>query len=186
MNGVNIMEKPKLLLHSCCGPCSTSVLERLLDDYDITVFFYNPNITDPEEYEKRKASQINFLNSYGKSIDFMEGDYDVESFYKGVKGLENEPEGGRRCIKCFRLRLKETAKMAKMLGIKNFSTTLSVSPHKSYQDIKAIGTEYEEKDLNFLKEDFKKKDGFSRSIQLSKEYGLYRQSYCGCKFSKIK
>ena len=180
------MEKPKLLLHSCCGPCSTSVLERLLDDYNITVFFYNPNITDPEEYEKRKASQIYFLKGYGKSIDFLEGDYDVENFYEEVKGLENEPEGGRRCIKCFRLRLKKTAEMAKSLGIKNFSTTLSVSPHKSYQDIKAIGSELEGVDLIFIKEDFKKKDGFSRSIQLSKEYGLYRQRYCGCEFSKTK
>ena len=188
---VESVEKPALLLHSCCGPCSTAVIERLVDDYDITVYFYNPCITDWDEYEKRRENQIRFIEHYNihlggtSKIHFIEGDYDPENYFKAVAGHETEPEGGSRCTICFTQRLEKTAETAALGGYPLFTTTLTVSPHKNYPLISAIGTGAAEKyGVEFLDLDFKKKAGFQRSIQMSKEYELYRQNYCGCEFSK--
>lgn len=183
--------KPALLLHSCCGPCSTSVIERLAPDYDITVFFYNPCITDVVEYEKRKASQIKFIEEFNlqsgdvRQIHFMEGEYEPEEFYRLTSGYEGEPEGGKRCTICFRQRLAQTASRAKVTGHSVFTTTLTVSPHKDYLLVSKIGKDLAEKyGIECLDLDFKKKAGFQRSIQLAKEHGLYRQNYCGCQYSR--
>lgn len=183
--------KPALLLHSCCGPCSTTVVERLVDEFDITVFFYNPCITDEEEYQRRKISQIKFIEEFNREnagkvvIRFKEGDYRPSEFFKLTKGLENEPEGGERCKVCFRHRLEKTSEMSVITGNEYFGTTLTVSPHKNYKLISQIGNEIAMKYGNtFLDRDFKKKDGFKRSVELSKKYGLYRQNYCGCEYSK--
>lgn len=188
--GEEIM-RPAVLLHSCCGPCSTSVIERLAPDYDVTVFFYNPCITDQEEYEKRRESQIKFIEQFNQKlgglqkIHFIEGDYKVEEYFQLASPYSNEPEGGARCTVCFEMRLRETAKTAKKKGYGLFATTLTVSPHKNYPLISEIGNRLaQEEGLEFLDMDFKKKAGFQRSIQLSKEYGLYRQNYCGCEYSK--
>lgn len=185
------MSKNRLLLHSCCGPCSTACIERLLPDYNVTVFFYNPNITDREEYEKRKEAQLKFINLYNEKlsdkdkIQFIEGEYLPEEFYDVASEYASEPEGGVRCTECFKLRLERTAQAALRTGNTVFGTTLTVSPHKNYNLISAIGWELSVKyNLEFLDMDFKKKAGFQRSIQMSKEYGLYRQNYCGCEFSK--
>ena len=185
------LTKPELLLHSCCGPCSTAVIERLMPDYKITVFYFNPCITDREEYEKRKAIQIAFIDAFNREtpcvgkVKFIEGDYKPEVYFERVKGLEGEPEGGKRCEVCFRQRLEETARMAKSLEMDCFTTTLTISPHKDYEIISGIGKELEEElGVEFLDIDFKKKAGFQRSIQLAKKHGLYRQDYCGCEFSK--
>ena len=184
-------EKNRLLLHSCCGPCSTACIERLAGDYKITVFFYNPNITERAEYELRRENQLRFIELYNQQaaedqqIDFIEGEYLPEDFFRAAQGLEDEPEGGSRCTECFRLRLERTAQAAVRTGNTIFGTTLTVSPHKSYALMSALGCELAEKyALEFLDLDFKKKAGFQRSIQLSKEYGLYRQNYCGCEFSR--
>ena len=183
--------KRRVLLHSCCGPCSTAVIERLLPDYKVTVFFYNPNITDRDEYEKRKANQIKFIEAFNQEVPeedkvvFIEGEYLPEDFFDVAEGLEDCPEGGERCTECFKLRLDRTAKAALVMGYPLFGTTLTVSPHKNYQLISAIGTELGDVyGLEFLDMDFKKKAGFQRSIELSKKYELYRQNYCGCEFSK--
>ena len=185
------VSKNRLLLHSCCGPCSTACIERLLPDYNVTVFFYNPNITDREEYEKRKEAQLKFINLYNEKlsdkdkIQFIEGEYLPEEFYDVASEYASEPEGGVRCTECFKLRLERTAQAALRTGNTVFGTTLTVSPHKNYNLISAIGWELSVKyNLEFLDMDFKKKAGFQRSIQMSKEYGLYRQNYCGCEFSK--
>lgn len=185
------VEKKKLLLHSCCGPCSTSCIERLVNEYYITVFFYNPNITDLKEYEKRKETQIKFINSYNlkledeKKIKYIEGEYNPSDYFDFVKGLENEKEGGKRCTECFKLRLHRTAEVAKDLNFDYFATTLTVSPHKNSPLISLIGNVISnELKIAYLDMDFKKKDGYKRSIELSKEYDLYRQNYCGCEFSK--
>ena len=181
---------PRLLLHSCCGPCSTSVIERLAPHYRITVFYFNPCITEEEEYIKRRENQKAFIKSFNETsslepIGFLEGDYVPAEYFARVKGLEDAPEGGARCRVCFRQRLEETAKTAKDMKMDFFGTTLTVSPHKDYQVISEIGKELAELyEIEFLDMDFKKKAGFQRSIQLSKEYGLYRQDYCGCIFSK--
>lgn len=187
------VEKPKLLLHSCCGPCSTSVIERLAATYKITVFYYNPNIHDAAEYEKRRDTQIDFISKlndsdlYEDKIEFTEGEYDTESFFEVSAGLEDENEGGARCEKCFRLRLERTAAHAKTHGFDTFATTLTVSPYKNYKVITEIGQDIAFKyGLSYLDMDFKKKDGYKRSIELSKQYGLYRQHYCGCAFSMPK
>ncbi len=186
-----VKEKPKLLLHSCCGPCSTAVIERLMGSYDVTIFFYNPNITEKEEYEKRKAAQLEFLEAYNQKVEeedkvtFVEGEFFPDEFFRMVKGLEEEPEGGKRCTECFRLRLERTAAEAKLNGYELFGTTLTVSPHKNYLLISKIGKDFAlNYGLSFLDMDFKKKAGYQRSVELSKEYGLYRQNYCGCCFSK--
>ena len=189
-------EKPSLLLHSCCGPCSTSVVERLAEEFNITVFFYNPCITDEEEYKRRKESQIKFIETFNNErldamnqtdrgvIHFIEGPYNPGSFLELCKGYESEPEGGARCSLCFRQRLEKTAETAGMAGCDYFGTTLTVSPHKNYKLISEIGKEIALKyQLTFLDRDFKKQNGFKRSIELSKQYGLYRQNYCGCCFS---
>lgn len=185
------VEKRNLLLHSCCGPCSTACIERLIPDFHVTVFYYNPNITDKDEYEKRKESQIKFIKEYNQKlkeedqINFIEGEYLPEDYFQVVKGLEDEPEGGKRCTECFKLRLERAAQVAKDSGFTLFGTTLTVSPHKNYTLISAIGIELAKAyELEFLDMDFKKKDGFRRSIELSKEYELYRQNYCGCEYSK--
>ena len=185
------VSKNRLLLHSCCGPCSTACIERLLPDYNVTVFFYNPNITDREEYEKRKEAQLKFINLYNEKlsdkdkIQFIEGEYLPEEFYDVASEYASEPEGGVRCTECFKLRLERTAQAALRTGNTVFGTTLTVSPHKNYNLISAIGWELSVKyNLEFLDMDFKKKAGFQRSIHMSKEYGLYRQNYCGCEFSK--
>ena len=184
-------EKRRILLHSCCGPCSTACIERLLPDYKVTIFFYNPNITDRDEYEKRKANQIKFIEAFNEDVSdedkvvFIEGEYLPEDFFDVAKGLEDCPEGGERCTECFKLRLDRTAKAASVMGYPIFGTTLTVSPHKNYQLISAIGTNLADVyELEFLDMDFKKKAGFQRSIELSKKYELYRQNYCGCEFSK--
>ncbi len=184
-------KKQKLLLHSCCGPCSTSVIDSLIDEFDIDVFYYNPNITDAEEYERRKANQKKFIEEYNKNnqdkkpIHFIEGDFNTEVFFNATKGLEKEKEGGKRCTQCFILRMDESAKQAKAGGYDCFGTTLTVSPHKNYPLISSIGEKIgKEYQVEFLDRDFKKKNGYGRSVALSKEYDLYRQKYCGCEFSK--
>ena len=183
--------KPELLLHSCCGPCSTSVIERLVDEFNVTVFFYNPCITDEEEYRRRREAQIQFIEQFNEEnagrcrIVFREGDYCPGAFLEATAGLGNEPEGGARCEVCFRQRLEKTAAAACISGADYFGTTLTVSPHKDYKLISEIGRELALKySLSFLDRDFKKKDGFARSIQLSRKYSLYRQNYCGCKYSE--
>ena len=186
------IQRRRVLLHSCCGPCSSAVIERLLPDYDITVFFYNPCITDREEYERRKESQIKLIQAMNEasclgagSLDFVEGTYDPEIFLDRARGLKEEPEGGARCTMCFQLRRARTAAYAASHGYSIFGTTLTVSPHKNYALITEIGNRCaEEYGIEYLDRDFKKKAGFQRSVQLSKEYGLYRQDYCGCEFSR--
>jgi predicted adenine nucleotide alpha hydrolase (AANH) superfamily ATPase len=185
----NITERKRLLLHSCCGPCSTAVIERLIGDWDLTVFYYNPNITDPAEYRHRKEEQIRFLWEFHEKthcgVAFMEGDYEPESFFRVAEGLETEPEGGVRCAACFQLRLSRTAALARELGFDAFDTTLSVSPYKNYDVISKIGRGLEERyGVRYLAGNYKKKDGYRRSVELSRDYGLYRQHYCGCVFSE--
>lgn len=186
-----MVRKPSLLLHSCCGPCSTAVTERLVDEFDVTVFFYNPCITDEEEYRKRKEAQLSFIDKFNEEkmgeakLRFKEGDYRPSEFFKAVTGLEEEPEGGARCTVCFTQRLEKTAEIARLEGYDYFGTTLTVSPHKNYKMISEIGRSIALKyGLSFLDRDFKKKDGFKRSIELSKKYELYRQNYCGCEYSR--
>lgn len=179
----NLDDHNKLLLHSCCGPCSSSVIERLRDYFDITVIYYNPNIEPKEEYEKRKSEQLRLLNELG--IKFMDIDYLNNEYHKKIKGYENEPENGLRCPLCFELRLDKTASKAKENNFDYFGTTLTVSPHKNSKIINEIGLKLEEKyRVKFLLSDFKKEDGYKRSIELSKKYDLYRQDYCGCLYSK--
>lgn len=185
------IEKPKLLLHSCCGPCSTAVVERLTEEFDVTVFFYNPCITEEEEYQRRRNTQLEFIDKYNKEnaglvkIHYKEVDYRPTEFLEAVRGLEKEPEGGERCSVCFRQRLEKTAEEASLSGYEIFGTTLTVSPHKNYKLISQIGREIALRyGLGFLDRDFKKKNGFAKSIELSRKYGLYRQNYCGCRYSK--
>lgn len=178
---------PTLLLHVCCAPCSSYCLEYLSKYFRITVFYYNPNISRSEEYEyrlseeKRLLSQMPFINP----VKFIDSTYNPNVFYNAVKGLEKEPEGGKRCAECFRLRLSETARKAKELSFDYFTTTLTISPLKNAQLLNEIGAEYAEKyGINWLYSDFKKREGYKRSIVLSNEYNLYRQNYCGCIFSE--
>ncbi len=176
--------KPTLLLHACCGPCSSYVLEYLSAYFDITLFFYNPNIYPKEEYLHRLETEKQLLDQTGWA-KLMEGSYDHSAFLAAVKGLEGEPEGGARCEFCFRLRMEEAAGAAKAGGFDYFATTLSVSPHKDAALLGRIGEELEAKyGVKHLPSDFKKREGYKRSVQLSYEYGLYRQSYCGCEFSQ--
>lgn len=174
----------KMLLHSCCGPCSSAVLERLINDYDVTIIYYNPNIYPAEEYEKRKAEQIRLIKLAYPNVKMIDCDYNQSDYFNYVCGLENEKEGGARCTKCFELRLGYTAKKAKELGFDCFTTTLSVSPYKNSKLLNEIGKRLEnEIGIKYIEADFKKKNGYLRSIELSKKYNLYRQHYCGCKFS---
>ena len=179
--------KPRLLLHACCAPCSSYVLEYLSEYFEITVFFYNPNITEREEYNKRSTEIERLISElpHKNEIHLLYGKYDPESFLEMSKGFENLPEGGERCFRCYRLRLNETAIAAKDGGFDYFTTTLSISPHKNAAKLNEIGKELSEKyDIPYLFSDFKKKNGYKRSCELSAVYGLYRQSYCGCGFSK--
>lgn len=205
---------PTLLLHSCCAPCSSYVLEYLSKYFRITVLYYNPNIYPPEEYWKRVEEQKNFISKFsertmeeredidgqpseydsGESqktactfhpIDFVEGSFKQDRFYEVVKGLEDVPEGGERCFLCYEMRLREAAKYARQHHLDYFTTTLSISPLKNAQKLNEIGERLAgEYGVSFLCSDFKKKDGYKRSVELSKEYGMYRQDYCGCVFSK--
>lgn len=171
----------RLLLHSCCGPCSTVVIERLKENFELVVFYYNPNIEPFEEYEKRKQEQQKVCQYFG--IDFVDFDYDNDGWRNFVSGLEDEKEGGARCEKCFVYRLRRTGEYAKEHDFDIFASTLSVSPHKNTNMINAVGEKVsEELGIEFLPESFKKKDGYLRSINLSKELDLYRQNYCGCLF----
>ena len=174
----------RLLLHSCCAPCSSACLERLKEHFQITVLYYNPNIDEEAEYEKRKAEQIRFLKETGWA-EFLDCDHEAEKFIQMAKGMENEPERGKRCYACYALRLDKTAQVAKEKGFDYFATTLTLSPHKNAEWLNEIGEKaggrYE---VNYLYTDFKKKGGYYRSIALSDEYGLYRQDFCGCRFSK--
>ncbi len=176
-------EKPKLLLHSCCAPCSTACIERLKDFFELTVYYYNPNLDSEKEFTLRANEQVRFCESI--LIDVIIEDYNPQEFYDVAKGLEHVLEGGARCEKCFYLRLKRTAEKAKELGFNYFTTTLTVSPLKNATKLNNIGQNIEkEVGVKFLPTDFKKKNGYLRSIQLSAEHNLYRQNYCGCEFSK--
>lgn len=173
-----------LLLHSCCAPCSSACLERLKDVFAVTVLYYNPNVDDEEEYEKRKKEQIRFLEETGWA-DFLDCDHEEEEFEKIARGMENEPERGARCYRCYALRLSKTAQLAKENGFAYFATTLTLSPHKNAEWLNEIGqNEATRYGLNYIFSDFKKQGGYYRSIDLSKEYHLYRQDFCGCRFSK--
>jgi len=192
----------KLFLHSCCAPCSSYVLEYLRSFFRITVFYYNPNITSEPEYLHRVEEQKRLIREFNSQlkktgeaeesnreaypIEIIEGDYDKEIFFNRVKGLEQCPEGGERCFVCYELRLRETARLAKEMEADYFTTTLTISPLKNAARINEIGEKLaEEFGTPFLPSDFKKKDGYKRSVELSKEYNLYRQDYCGCVFSKL-
>ena len=177
----------KVLLHSCCAPCSSQVLSRLSDYFNVTVLYYNPNIEPFNEYEKRKEEQKRFIKTFkGKNkIDFLDCDYDNEKYNKLVKGYEMCPEKGERCTICFNLRIEKTAKVAKENNYDYFCTTLSVSPYKNAELINKIGEDMEKKyGVKWLHSDFKKENGYKHSIELSHKYGLYRQDYCGCVYSK--
>mgnify|MGYP002619162274 CR=1 FL=1 len=180
-------QRPQLLLHACCAPCSSATLERLADHFDVTILYYNPNIAPPEEYHRREAELERFVRDAGyaaRGITVVELPYDPQEFYTAVKGLENEPERGSRCTVCYRLRMRRAAQYAAEHGFDWFTTTLSISPHKDAARINQIGQELEaEFGVKHLPSDFKKHNGYLRSLQLSEEYGLYRQDYCGCEFS---
>lgn len=176
-------DKPTLLMHSCCAPCSTSCLERVKDNFDVTVYYYNPNLDTTEEFNHRATEQERLCKEL--KVKCVVEEYDKTEFLSAVIGLEDCLEGGARCAKCFELRLKRTAEKAKELGAEYFTTTLTVSPLKNAKLINAIGEKIG-KDLGvkFLPSDFKKQNGYKRSVELSKEFDLYRQNYCGCEFSK--
>ena len=189
---------PTLFLHSCCAPCSSYVLEYLRQFFRITVFYYNPNITEAQEYRKRVAEQKRLIVAYnaysreakqvgGYPIDIVEGDYEPECFYEIANGLEQCPEGGERCFACYALRLRETAKRARAGGYDYFTTTLTISPLKNAAKLNEIGEQFaKEYGTAWLPSDFKKKNGYKRSVELSKEYDLYRQDYCGCIYSRVQ
>ncbi len=177
---------PTLLLHSCCAPCSSYVLEYLSNYFGITVFYYNPNIYPDEEYEMRVREQQRFIRAFPAKhpIDFIEGAYDKERFYEMARGLEAVPEGGQRCFQCYELRLREAGELAKARGFDYFTTTLSISPMKNAEKLNEIGLRLaEELGVAYLCSDFKKRNGYKRSTELSREYGMYRQDYCGCVYS---
>ena len=193
----HLLEQPEtkgkhLFLHSCCAPCSSYVLGYLRSFFRITVFYYNPNITEDAEYRKRVIEQkrlIGIFNEMGDAypIEIVEGDYVPEQFFAMSRGYEKCPEGGERCFRCYEMRLRETALQAKKAGADYFTTTLTISPLKNAAKINEIGQQLsEELEVPFLPSDFKKKNGYKRSVELSKEYDLYRQDYCGCIFSKAE
>lgn len=181
-------KKLKLLLHSCCAPCSSTVIELLKEYFQITVFYYNPNITEDEEYHKRYEEMLEYIEKRKYEISVEEGKYNPkEDFFEKIKGLENKKEGGERCYKCYHLRMKETAEKAKAEGYDYFTTALSISPMKNSAWINEIGENLEkEYGVKYLYGDFKKKGRYVESIQISKDYNLYRQDYCGCIFSKLE
>ncbi|GFI33577.1 epoxyqueuosine reductase QueH [Bacteroidaceae bacterium] len=177
---------PGLLLHSCCAPCSSYVLEYLSNYFAITLFYYNPNIYPESEYTKRILEQQTLIGEMKSQnpISFISGSYDNDRFYEMAEGLEHLKEGGERCFRCYELRLRETAKLAQEGGFDYFATTLSISPLKNAAKLNEIGVRLaKEYGVSYLPSDFKKKNGYKRSIELSKKYGLYRQDYCGCEFS---
>ncbi len=199
MGKINFNEKMKeiisslngrktLLLHSCCGPCSSAVIERLQEFFDITVYYYNPNILPEIEYQKRKAEQIRLIENLNKKsenkIKFLECNYNPKEFADAICGFESYEEGSIRCKKCYKLRIEKTFETAKELGFNFFGTTLSVSPHKNVDWINEILMELETEKTKALLADFKKENGYLRSLQLSKEFSLYRQNYCGCRPGK--
>ncbi len=178
---------PSLLLHSCCGPCSSYVLEYLSSYFQITLFYYNPNISEEREYRKRVEEQKRLIASLPVRypVQFLEGDYEQERFEKAIAGLEHLGERSARCYACYRLRLEEAAVVAKKMGMDYFTTTLSVSPYKNARWLNEIGKALEEEyGVPYLYSDFKKRNGYKRSIELSEQYHLYRQDFCGCKYSK--
>ena len=180
---------PRLLLHVCCAPCSSYCLEYLSNYFDITVYYYNPNISKKEEYEYRLSEEKRFISikEFKYPVKLTESEYRPEDFFAAVKGLEKEPEGGTRCKECFRLRLEASAKKAKEQGFDYFTTTLTISPLKNAALLNEIGAEMGERyGVKWLYSDFKKKEGYKRSIELSKEFDLYRQNYCGCVFSRAE
>ena len=181
-----ISNKNKLLLHACCAPCSSAVLERISKYFDITILYYNPNITEKEKKKKRLNEIENFVKKLNvDNIKVLRGRYNPKEFFDMATGLEEEKERGKRCYKCYELRLRETAKVAEDLNFDYFTTTLSISPYKNSNWLNKIGKELDkEYTPTYLYADFKKKNGYKRSIELSKEYGLYRQDYCGCIYSK--
>ena len=177
-------KKPSLLLHVCCAPCSSYVLEYLSDYFDITVYFYNPNISPQSEYTYRYKELLRFVKESGNAAEIVEGEYEPQRFLEMSEGLESESEGGERCAKCYRLRLSKSGEYAAAKGFDYFTTSLSISPYKNAEKLNTIGGEIAEAlGIKYLYSDFKKKIGYKRSIELSKEYGLYRQDYCGCAFS---
>ena len=175
----------RTLLHVCCAPCALGVIDNVKEGNDITLYFYNPNLYPFSEYQKRLDTLKEVVEKAYPYLQIIEGDFDDSSFYDNVLGLEDEKEGGLRCANCIKMRMEMTVKYAKEKGYEAFTTTLSVSPHKSYPLIYKTGKELEEKyQITFIDTDFKKKDGFLKSTKRSKEMGIYRQNYCGCKFSK--
>ncbi|MBQ9072474.1 MAG: epoxyqueuosine reductase QueH [Bacilli bacterium] len=181
----NSNKRPSLLLHACCGPCSSYVLEYLSNYFDITIYYYNPNIYPIEEYTRRKEELKTFVNKFNNKIKVIEELYNPDDYYKNIKGLERLGEKSKRCYKCYEFRLDKTAKYAKENNYDYFTTTLSISPYKNADWLNEIGKNMEEKyNIDYLFADFKKKNGYKRSLELSKEYKLYRQDYCGCVYSK--
>jgi predicted adenine nucleotide alpha hydrolase (AANH) superfamily ATPase len=186
-NIVDNQEAPSLLLHSCCAPCSSYVLEYLSKYFKITIFYYNPNIYPEEEYLRRVKEQQDLIKEidHKYEIKFIEGIYDSNKFYEIAKGFEGQKEGGERCFRCYELRLNEAAKIAKDKGYDYFTTTLSISPYKNASKLNEIGEKLAKQyEIKYLYSDFKKKNGYKRSIELSNKHNLYRQDYCGCIFSK--
>ena len=178
---------PTLLLQACCAPCSSAVLERISDFFEVTILYYNPNISDSMEYEKRMREVEKFISKLKTNypIRVLSGRYEPKEFFSAISGYEHLGEGSKRCFCCYRLRLEETARVAKEGSFDYFGTTLSISPYKNSQVLNEIGKELETKyNVSYLYADFKKKNGYKRSIELSKKYGLYRQDYCGCVYSK--
>lgn len=185
----SINKKPTLLLHSCCAPCSSYVLEYLTQYFEIIVYYYNPNITPSDEYLKRVNDQKRLIEemTFKEDVKFIEGEYDYKNFFKMSKGLEKEKEGGKRCYKCYEMRIHNAVNLADKNKIDYVTTTLSISPYKNVNWINEIGERLcEYKDVKWLYADFKKDNGYKRSIELSKVYNLYRQDYCGCVYSKKK
>lgn len=182
---MDLKSKPSMMLHCCCAPCMTHPIKKLEEDFHVTVFFFNPNIHPIEEYGQRRDETKHLAEKWGFPI--IIGEYNKDDWFEMVKGCETEPEGGQRCEMCYHMRLEQTAQTAKEKGIDFFTTTLSISPHKKAAIINRIGKEIENVwDIKYYEVDFKKKDGFKISCQLSEEEGLYRQNYCGCIFSRSK
>ncbi|MGL4997712.1 MAG: epoxyqueuosine reductase QueH [Cetobacterium sp.] len=188
LDRIGVKSEKKLLIHSCCAPCSCAIIEHLKEYLNLDIYFYNPNITEKEEYITRLEEQYTFNDAMKFEIDILEGEYSPsKDFIEKIKGLEDEKEGGPRCYECYKLRMEATAKKAKELHYDYFTTVLSISPLKNSVWINEIGIQLEKKyEVKFLKGDFKKKSRYLRSVHLSKEHNLYRQDYCGCIYSKIE
>lgn len=183
----DINNLPSLLLHSCCGPCSSAVIERIAPFFKLTILYYNPNIDTLDEYRKRSKEQIELIKNLelDREVSVRVLDYKSDDFYNAVKGFENMPEGSGRCVRCFKLRLEKTAQITRDEKFDYFSTTLSISPHKDSQVLNKLGKYIGDKyNVNYLFSDFKKKNGYKRSVELSQKFNMYRQDYCGCIFSK--